>query len=314
MKSSNRTVGSVVFATEQGLGYLAKQFYEKGIINKVVIKEHSSRKAHYEWYKKEDIITEEELITQCDTVLFIETPHNWKLIPEAREQGVKTVLMPMYECTRYPLPYEPDLILCPSLLDLEYYKDKNSVFLPVPVDTKWKERKEAKVFVHNAGNGGLGGRNGTRELIDALRYTSSPFKLIIRSQIPLPEIKDERVEVRVGTFDDIWSEGDVFVFPEKFNGLSLPLQEAFASGMAVVCGDRFPMNTWLPKDILIPIHSYKKERIAVEFDSAIMRPQDIALSIDSIYGKDITRYSLLGKEFGEKHSWEVLKSEYLKYL
>lgn len=309
-----RIVGSVVFATEQGLGYLAKEFYEKGIINKVVIKEHSNRKTHREWYKEEDILTEEELTKTCDTILFLETPHNWRLIPSSRSVGKKTVLMPMYECTRYPLPYEPDLILCPSLLDLEYYKDKNAVFLPVPVTATWKERKEARVFVHNAGNLGLGGRNGTRELIDSLRYTSSHFKLIIRSQVPLQEIKDERVEVRVGTFDDIWSEGDVFVFPEKFNGLSLPLQEAFASGMAVMCGDRFPMNTWLPKDILIPIHSYKKERIAVQFDSAIITPQDIALSIDSIYGKDITKYSLLGKEYGEKNSWEVLKSEYLKYL
>lgn len=309
-----KIVGSVVFATEQGLGYLAKEFYEKGIINKVVIKEHSSRKAHYEWYKKEDIVTEEELINQCNTILFLETAHNWKLIPQAREKGIKTVLMPMYECTRYPLPYEPDQIICPSLLDLEYYKDKNAVFIPVPVHVPWVCRKYARSFVHNAGNGGLGGRNGTRELIDSLRYTNSDFRLIIRSQIPLPEIKDERVEVRVGTFDDIWSEGDVFIFPEKFNGLSLPLQEAFASGMAVICGDRFPMNTWLPRDILIPVHSYRKERIAVQFDSAIMRPQDIALSIDRIYGKDITKYSLAGKEWGEKNSWEVLKAEYLKYL
>lgn len=309
-----KTVGSVVFATEQGLGYLAKEFYEKGIINKVVIKEHSSRKTHYEWYKKEDILTEEELLNMCSSILFFETPHNWKLIPKARERGIKTVLMPMYECTRYPLPYEPDLILAPSLLDLEYYKDKNAVFLPVPVSATWKKRKEARIFVHNAGNLGLGGRNGTKELVEALRYTNSHFKLIIRSQIPLPEIKDERVEVRVGTFDDIWSEGDVFVFPEKFNGLSLPLQEAFASGMAVICGDRFPMNTWLPRDILIPVSGYKKERIAVTFDSAILRPQDIALSIDAIYGKDITKYSFAGKEWAEKNSWEVLKAEYLKYL
>lgn len=307
-------VGSVVFATEQGLGYLAKEFYEKGIINKVVIREHSTRKSHYEWYKKEDIVKYEELLETCDTLLFIETPHDWKLIPKARDKGVKTILIPMYECTRYPLPYEPDLIIVPSLLDHKYYNDKKAVFLPIPVNTVWKERKEAKIFVHNAGNGGLGGRNGTKELIEALRYTSSPFKLIIRSQIPLPKINDERVEVRLGTFDDIWSEGDVFIFPEKFNGLSLPLQEAFASGMLVMCGDRFPMNTWLPTEPLIPIHSYKKERIAVEFDSAIMTPQDIAMSIDKWYGKDITKFSLLGKDWGMKHSWEVLKAEYLKYL
>lgn len=121
MSQSNKVIGSIVFATEQGLGYLAKQFYEKGIINKVVIKEHSTRKTHYEWYKKEDILTEEELLGQCDTLLFIETPHNWRLIVKARERGIKTILIPMYECTNFPLPYFPDEVWCPSSLDMQVY-------------------------------------------------------------------------------------------------------------------------------------------------------------------------------------------------
>ena len=41
----------------------------------------------------------------------------------------------------------------------------------------------------------------------------------------------------------------MFVFPEKFNGLSLPLQEARAAGMLVLATDRFPMNTWLPREM-----------------------------------------------------------------
>lgn len=117
-------VGAVVLATEQGLGYLAKDFYDHGIINKVFIQPHSSRKNHPEWYKDEDrFIAIDDLLT-CNTILFFETPFDWKLIPRAREKGVKTVLIPMYECTNDPLPYFPDLLICPSALDYKFYSER----------------------------------------------------------------------------------------------------------------------------------------------------------------------------------------------
>jgi len=40
--------GAIVLATDQGLGYLAKDFYDNGIINKVLIYKHSRRKNHTE--------------------------------------------------------------------------------------------------------------------------------------------------------------------------------------------------------------------------------------------------------------------------
>lgn len=304
--------GSIVFATEQGLGYLAKSFYDNGIIDYIAVQPHSSRVNHYEWYP--DRMLPDSLLDVCDTLLFFETPHDWKMIVKAREKGIKTILIPMYECTRFPFPYEPDEVWSPSALDHQFYGDKSTKQITIPVDVKWKLREKALVFVHNAGNGGLGGRNGTKELIEALKYVKSPIKLIIRSQIPIQDIDDPRVEVRVGTFDDIWSEGDVFIFPEKFNGLSLPLQEAFASGMLVMCGNRFPNTEWLPNEPMIPVWDYHKERIAVSFNCAEFQPQDIAQTIDTWYNKDIKKFSYLGKEWGQKNSWDTLKSFYKKML
>jgi hypothetical protein len=178
---------------------------------------------------------------------------------------------------------------------------------------EWKLREKANVFVHNAGNGGLGGRNGTRELLTAMQHVESPIKLIVRSQIPIENIKDDRVEIRVGQFDDIWSEGDVFIFPEKFNGLSLPLQEAYASGMLVMASDRFPSNTYLPTEPLIKVSDYKIENISVEFNMAIINPKDIAEKIDGWYNKNIKDYSLMGLEYNKQISWSNQK-EKLKML
>jgi len=187
----------------------------------------------------------------------------------------------------------------------------------VPVDiTKLNPRirKRAEIYVHNAGNGGLGGRNGTKELLEALQYVKSPIKLILRSQVPLKVPNDPRIDYRQGTFDNIWDEGDVFVFPEKFNGLSLPIQEAFASGMVVMSTDRYPFNTWLPKEPLIPVDNYKKEKIACEFDSAVLSPIKIAETIDSFYGRDIVELSKRGVDWGVDNSWTKLKPIYEKYF
>lgn len=314
----------ICLATEQGLGYLARDFYRNGLIDYVYIHEHTTRANHREWYPRESLVhSYEELIEKSDTILGLETFFNWKVIPQAREKGKKTVLMVDYECTPHPLPYQPDIVLAPSLLDRDYHEGSALVTIPVDLNNlKPRIRRKAEVFVHNAGNGGLGGRNGTQELLEALRHVKSPIKLIVRAQSPLklnPTLarqieEDDRVEIRYGTFDDIWSEGDVFVFPEKFNGLSLPIQEAYASGMVVMCGDRFPFNKWLPTEPLIPVDNYKKERLAVEFDMAEFSPETIAHTIDSWYGRDIVELSNMGIKCGQEISWKQLKPTYQKLL
>lgn len=298
--------GSIVLATDQGLGYLAKAFFDNGLIDQVAIHKHTSRYNHYGWYP--DSVPEDELLKTCDTLIFFETPFNWKIIPKARELGIKTILIPMYECTQYPFPYQPDEIWCPSELDYNFYQEKGEVCkkVQIPVDVRWKWRTRAHKFIHNAGNGGLGGRNGTKELIEAFKYVKSDARLIINSQVPL-KCDNPKISVRIGTFDNIWAHGDVFVFPEKFNGLSLPIQEAFASGMLVMAGDRFPINEFLPKEPLIPISRYHKESIAVQFDCAEYDPKLIAQKIDEWYDKDISQFSLLGRKYGEKNSWKNLK-------
>lgn len=308
-------VGAIVLATEQGLGYLAKDFFDNGVIDYVLIQPHSSRTNHYEWYPAEARVKDiQELVFRCDSLLFFEELWNWKVIPLARNEGKPTVLMPMYECTRNPLPYQPSKIICPSLLDMQYYP--HGEFIPVPVDVKWRLRKRARVFVHNAGNGGIGGRNGTKELVEAMQYVKSPLKLIIRSQVYIKPPDDPRIELQIGTVrkEHLWDTGDVFVFPEKFNGLSLPLQEAFASGMAVMAGNRFPINTWLPNPLLIPTCGYKKERIAVEFECAQYDPKTIAATMDEWYDKDISSFSKQGRVWAYQNSWKKLKGKYLTAL
>lgn len=335
-------IGTINYATDQGLGILVKSFVDAGVVTDIMVVRHGRHHTHDEWYPGAPHLSDlrspgqreaaKAFCKSVDVLLFFETPFLWELIPYCREIGVKTFLMPMYECEPEKLPYHPDHIINPSLLDQQYYPQ--GVFIPVPVEYPWKQRTKAEVFVHNAGHGGLKGRNGTAELIEAMRHVKSDAKLILRAQESSrqywaggqlrdsqdnPVALSPNVEVRIGTFpyEEMFASGDVFVFPECFNGLSLPLQEARAAGMLVMCGDRFPMNTWLPREPLIPVKGYMKERIGPpynEYDKAIFDPRDIAAKIDEWYGRDITQYSQEGKAWAEAHSWDKLKPRYMETL
>lgn len=323
-------VGSLAYATDSGLGLLAKSFYDAGVVTDVVVVRHAHFRTHDDWYPGAEHVPVRgglpdaavRLLGRVDAVLFFETPFWWELIPRARDRGVRTALMPMYECMPARLPHEPDAFLNPSPLDQRYYP--SGQFLPVPVEDEvrgwWRRRGEARAFVHNAGHGGLNNRNGTGVLLDAMRHVRSPLRLVIRTQKPLQwSVADPRVEVRVGTVPrrELYAEGEVFVFPEKFNGLSLPLQEAHAAGMAVVCGDRFPLNTWLPRESLIPVAGYERDRVSPrchEFDSAVIRPEDVAATMDAWYGRDVRHLSDAGRAWAGENSWERLRPRYLEAL
>lgn len=325
-------IGSVGYATSQGLGYLMKSFYDGHVVSDVAIIHHGRRQTHTEWYPEGTLqITNlrhqsqlrflESWCLDKDVILFFETPFHWELIPYCRKFGIPTVMMPMHECMPVNWPYVTDYILNPSLLDQKVYPQ--GTYIPVPIDRiTWSRRDTAEVFVHNAGHGGLLGRNGTAELITSMQYVKSPIYLIIRTQDPsigpLHRI-DNRIEVRTGTFprETLYREGDVFVFPEKFNGLSLPLQEAVASGMAVMTTHRFPNTEFLPPYIPINVDHYIRNRVSrrcIEFDEAVIRPKAIAEAIDKVYGTSVSQYSLDGLRWSQTMSWDALRPRYEDYF
>lgn len=339
-------IGSLVYACDSGLGLLAKAFVDHGVVTHPLVVRHGRHATHDEWFPGApqigDLKSPEQrqmarrFCENCDVMLFFETPFLWELVPHCRGKKIPTILMPMYECEHARLPYQPDFFINPSELDQQYYPN-HSVHIPVPVEVPWRQRTRAEVFVHNAGHGGLKGRNGTAELIEAMRHVKSGARLTLRAQEAsrqywagealresgeVPGGLPSNIDVKIGTlpYEHLWADGgygDVFVFPEKFNGLSLPLQEARAAGMLVMCGDRFPMHCWLPKQPLIPVAGYRKNRIGPpynEFDEAMFDPKDIAAKIDQFFGTDITEYSRQGKEWADRMSWQALKPRYMETL
>ena len=327
-------VGSVSYATSRGLGHLCKAFYDHGIVTDVCVVRHPGVPTNEDWYPGApstalgggwDGRTVRAFCREMDAVLFFETPFEWALLDFCREVGVRTYLITMYECTPIHHPH-PTRYFCPSTLDLKYFPVDRSVLLPLPVEYPWKLRERAQHYIHNGGYLGIRGREGTTLLIEAMQHVQAPLRLTIRVQENVAPkyqqmmARDPRIEYLAATipYKELYATGDVCVQPQKWNGCSLPLQEAHAAGLLVMTTDRAPMNEWLPREPLIPVSGYKTDSqiggAYLRFDEAMLSPRMIAQTMDAWYDRDIDKYSRAGKTWAEANSWEVLGPRYLEEL
>lgn len=351
------TVGTVCYATEQGLGHLAKSFYDAGMIDRVLIfrHPHGDRPTQLGWYPEGTPILQyrpfvgpavDAFLDAVDVVLFFETPFDWSFLDRCRAMNVKTVLIPMYEWFPESKVGKRafDQMIFPSSLDAEYFRDEypTARTIPVPVEndvlSRGRVRTTATTFVHNAG--GIGSRNhkGTEEVLRAIPLVKNPSaRFVVRSQngtglqtllVNMDETEreairametDGRVRFEFGPVprENLFSEGDAYVAPEKYNGLSLPLQEAYASGMPVIATHRKPMTDWLPTDLLVEPDSTRKVRVApghLVIDECVVSPEKIAAKIDEVAGTNVTLRSQEGIAWGRAHSWEMLRPFYVEAL
>lgn len=320
-------VGTICYTSNQGIAHLARDFHKHGVIDRVFTVRHPHYQVNPDRFPNV-YLSADNFLDGLDVLLLFETYLDLGLVKEASKRGVQIVLIPMYEYTPHPFPVKVDLCLCPSLLDLETYRDIYPCrHLPIPVDVPWSLRTTATRFIHNAGHGQYQYAKGTPELLEAMKYVKSNMELLVTAQ-PCPPMAQlfakyknnpkTKFLLEEQPQDQLYANGDVFVYPERINGLSLPLMEAYASGLLVMTTNRFPANTWLPTYPLLPTEGYHLESIrggsGFNLHWAIVNPQDIAQCIDHWYGKDITEYSLEGKEWAEDNSWEVLKPRYLEAL
>lgn len=320
-------LGFIARADNSGLGTMSWEFSRHLPFEKILVVKNGvyaifterfprARVVHKDRIEKEDI---DWLLDGITHLLAIETPYDYEIFRLARQKCIRTVLIPMYECMGETLPVNPDLFLCPSTLDFKLMP-RPKKYLPVPVDRSrlpFRQRRHAKVFLHSVGHGGIMGRNGTSELLAAIPMVKSDVKFIIRSQKAF-DYSHPKVELRVGNFEnywDLWSEGDVFVFPHKFDGLSLPIQEALSVGMPVLSTAMFPFLGWMPEHWFIPAIEIVQAKPALRMiDYALVEPEQIAKKIDEFANTDITEASRTADELAKALDWKVLKERYLQVI
>lgn len=318
-------IGVLLRADNGGLGTMSRDFF-KFFPSKGLIIEHGSFTTFKDRFPNVPSVDSakitrevvDDFLKDIDVLVSFETFYSEFFIERAKKLGVKTVLVPMYEFLREQ-HQKPTAYLCPSIMEAQI---TGGQYIPWPVDTdaiSFLERTKASTFVHNAGHGGVLGRNGTELFIEATKYVTSDVSFELRTQFPLsvePE-KLSRIRVIEGNLKDnatLFTRGDVLVHPHKFNGLSLPVNEALASGMPMITTKMFPFTTWLSPSFMVEPYETRKTTLSREITMYLLKPQDIAQRIDEMAAINISSLSKEARQLVEARSWKTLLPEYTKFF
>ncbi len=330
-------IGMICRYDNSGLGSLSWEFSRHLKPDKVLLVQNGYYQTfperYADWGENEikiipssGTITSEDLdwfMRDLDIVFSFETFYDWSIVKRARRHGIRTVLYTMYEMTQEFMPIHPTHYICPSELDMKYFPEGTLLSPPIATDRIiWKERKIAKHFVHSGSHAGVNGRKGTQLLLDAISLVKTKdIKFTIYSwqgDFNVPD--DPRIEIKIVNFKNywqMWREGDVLIYPQDYNGICLPIVEAMSAGLGVITTNIYPFNGYMPGRLMFEPDEMYMTRAAKglkETEAARISPKVIAAKIDEVANTDITKESRYGKDWAEKHSWDIMLPKYQEYF
>lgn len=335
-------VGIVSYLSKRGLGTMCHDLRTHlGIDRQLVIPdgnwpytlEWCNGEEFYlrQWEVERDDLIAWKQVDKIDTLVSIETGFGDNTFKWAKEIGMKTILICMWEHyhPRLPAYRNVDLVICPSWKAFQEVPYDSKVFLPYPVDTEeftFAERSgPAKVFVHNAGSGGLNGRKGTLEALKGFQRAAAIMQnndlvLLLRSQVPILDLITQE-ELAAGDYGQIeilpptkekaeqYEDGDVLIAPAKYEGHFLVGLEAMASGMPVITTDAAPMNELFQKDRRLLVNVETKSpagTVNPHCMSNIVSIEDLAQKIIWCATNDMQEISRRNRQVAEEeHSWKA---------
>jgi len=270
--------------------------------------------------------------TGVTQVIIIETPFNWEFLRIMHERGIRVVYIPMFDCVSLAeIKYLHFVDLWVALNKFSYvlliaqgFKSK-SVYLPYALNLSeypYKERG-GQVFAHNAGYHKLPGsimdaHKGTDIVVRTMQLPEfSAYTLILNSltDVPMaagtPNIKINKCLHH--TMAELYAEGDIYLAPSRWEGLSLPLYEAMASGFIVLTTNAPPMNQIIQEASCL----VSCERFPLPHGTGtgyVCTIPALSRCMDGILKRnDRAEISHRNREFMEKmHSWDTVKVEYYK--
>ena len=343
-------VGIIGYLSKRGLGQMTHDLRKHlGIDRQLVVPDEGwlntpewcNAEEFYlqQWEIQRDDLRAWQATDQIDTIVTIETPFGENTFKWAKELGMRTILLPMWESyhPRLPAYRNVDLSLCVSWKCYQEVPYDQKRFIPWPVDTeefKFRERTgPARAFVHNTGSGGINGRKGTEEAIHGFFRaieTTPDIQMILGCQVPLktiiPEFLANRIEsdshfIIKGPAEnraDQYAEGEVLVYCSKYDGHALVTLEAMACGLPVITTDSAPMNEYFLKNPELLVQVEKREpagMINPHCDRNIVSIDDLAAKIVWCAQNDMSEISKRNRETVEKeHSWEVLRDQWKKAI
>lgn len=324
-------VGLIARGEDRGLGTLTREFarHMRPERTLLVIPDgvrDAGLVTHVDWFDQptcvrcDGTLNEQvcrEWLDGLDVVYTAETFYDWSMVGWARDAGVRTVCHVMPEYFRTDVP-PPDQWWNPTPYRQAHLPDGTRV-VPVPIATDRFEPKPLTsppfTWLHVGGARAPADRNGTLIFLQALEHLTEEHHAIVRVQgerIAYPQCGSRvRLDVHTTPAGDYWrnfDEGDVMVMPRRYGGLSLPVNEAMAAGMAVVMPKVAP-NLWWP---VIPVDAMVLNYIqtsAGEIPIAQTEPKELAALMDGLARnpEPIIEARAAARAWAYEHSWETLR-------
>jgi len=348
-KNKSGKIGLIAFANSSGLGAQTRRLAQLIQPDRILVVNSSgfsqNKKQNFDWYKDFEFFVSNGFPSDKDVLAFMqnlthiftcENPYNFNMIHWARQKGIKTYCQSNYEfCENLGKHYlpAPDVFLMPSywkIKEMEEKFGKDSVaYLPPPINPDEFEiprkinmkRKGKPRFLHIIGTLVTEDRNGTLDLLEAVKLSKEDFELVIHTQHPLPMtyfLDDKRVKYRIEDFVnnyELYKNFDALILPRRFGGLSLTTNEALMSGLPVFMTDISPNNKLLPKDWLIRSEKKGSFMARSKIDLYSIDVKRLAEKIDWLASIGPLTKLLKEKAFklGKKNfSGEILRPKYEK--
>lgn len=335
-KRKKMRLGLIAVSSRTGLGYQTRDYYNHLKPAKTLVVDISAINGttqNPDWYPNGIFIKGfprprelDRFLQDIDVVLTAETPYNFELFSMAKDRGIKTVCVEnpeFYDYFKYPQLPMPDLIILPSTwMEAEIRAHAEPLGTKVvqlhhPVDRsvfKFQPRKSKK-FVHIAGNPAVNDRNGTFDALNAHRQG-----LIVITQKPhlakfiRARYSGSRVFDNLEDNLELYRLGDILLFPRRYGGNCLPLNEALSCGMPVIMPNISPNNNLLPKEWLVPAYEngYFEPRGRVNLYS--VDQQKLKEKIDWFIDCDIEKESEKANQIAESISWDTLLPKWKEVL
>jgi len=307
-------LGIVAFSNNSGLGNQTRRLVEMLKPYRLLVINSSSfsknTEVNYHWYDNFSGYRVNGFPTNHDIDVFLqglthvlccENPLNFHLLSKASQQGIKSYVQSNWEfCDNLDKPHLPlpTKFLMPSHWKVEEMKelfgDDRVQYLPPPINpVEFKDAREKNLiyvgkrrFLHIVGTLAAHDRNGTLDILEAIKYSKADYTLTITSQHDLPKeymTQDKRVIYKIGSTPEpqsLYENYDALILPRRYGGLTLTMNEALISGMPVIMTDISPNNKILPKEWLVKAQIQGQFQTRTMIDIYGVDPQLLAEKID----------------------------------
>lgn len=342
---NNNKIGLIVFANDSGLGAQTRRLTYMIKPDRLLAINSSgfskNKDQHLDWYssfsgyKVNGFPQDHEVrkfLNGLTHVLVCENPLNHNLMSIAKQMGVKVFIQSNWEFCDH---LDKDLELPFKFLMPSHWKNKEMKkrfgrhlveYLPPPINPQeFQEAREVNLdrngnkFLHIVGTLAVNDRNGTLDLLEAVKLSQSQFELVIRSQHELPQeymINDRRVKYIVENAkeaQDMYKDFDALILPRKYGGLSLTTNEALMSALPVIMTNVSPNNKLLPKNWLVKAEKEGEFFTRTTIDIHPVNQQLLSKKIDWLCKENLEEMKIKAFELGyDNFSETVLKTRYNK--